>query len=203
MVRLSLAGLLVGLVAATLSASARELTPAEARQLVLEALRDQGTPAESPNLFLSQQRESPRWAGFPGFYTFEAELRTHTRIEALGYYSVDRKTAEVWESMVSCHRVEARPVKVLQKSLRKKIGLSRAELRRLSSTPFCSASPQRPWIRLTIESVNRTSDGFDVRVRVKNDGKALSPCQFEVSEAEEEPSDGSAGYGPRPDRREK
>jgi len=166
--RFCLTAALIGLISAAPSAFPRELTSSEARELVVEALRDRGTLPESPGFMLQEEQPSD----FPGFYNFEATL-VDQRMRDLGYYSVDRKTAEVWESSVWCHRVKTRRVRVRQRSLRKKIGLSASELHiLLSAEPLCSQSSQRPWIVLTIESERPTSDGFDVRVKVKNNGKA-------------------------------
>jgi hypothetical protein len=148
------------------TAFARELTPVEARDLVLKALETQGIP-QSPGVTV----DGPG-GEFSGFYDFDVTLQTATRPPIhVGTFEVNRKTADVWEWGVWCHGVEARPLKALQESLRKKIDLSEAEYRSLSRVAFCSESPQRPWIVVKIESVKPVHNGFQVLVNVKNNGR--------------------------------
>ena len=55
----------------------------------------------------------------------------------VGYYAVDRKTAEIW-SAVACQEISSPTLAQFQVALRKHIGLTNTEYRKLRKPgPFC------------------------------------------------------------------
>lgn len=116
------------------SGPAKEITREQARQLVLMALKAQGTPTKSPKFDLENGRDE---LDFPEFYNFEAYFDTKTHLATIGFYAVGRKTADIWES-VGCHRLDSPAIRRLQRSLRKKIGLTEQEYQKLTSVAPCS-----------------------------------------------------------------
>ena len=99
----------------TRAAGSRDLTLKEARQLVLTLLKAQGTPVDSPHFDLEE-------ASSAELYKFYAYFDTPTRLNAVGFYGVSRRTADVWE-LVLCTPVLSKAIAPLQRRLRKEMGL--------------------------------------------------------------------------------
>jgi hypothetical protein len=125
------------LVSVGASGLAKEITRNQARQLVLKVLQAQGTPTNSPKFDLEDNTGNEKY--FPGFYSFDAYFETSNRLATIGHYDVNRRTADVWEG-IGCHRLAAPAIKPLQRSLRKRIGLSEHEYQKLSAVAPCSAN---------------------------------------------------------------
>jgi hypothetical protein len=106
----------------------RRITESEARELAMKALPEEmiKNPA---GLVLNSYKNSY----FPDAYYFEALWAHPTPVMSsivAGHYAVDSETAEVWKSNI-CERITSRALQQLQKELRKRIGLSEEEYRKL------------------------------------------------------------------------
>jgi hypothetical protein len=129
---------LLVLVCASSSRPAKEITLDQARQLVLKTLEAETNFTKLPKFGLDHYSDPY----FPGFFFFEATWDNPHQPPAsvvLGHYAVNRKTAEVWES-IGCRRLSPSAIRPLQKSLRKGIGLSKQECRKLSAIAPCLAN---------------------------------------------------------------
>jgi NACHT-associated inactive Restriction Endonuclease 1 len=113
----------------------KDVTRAEARTLLLKALQAQGAPTKSRKFDLEDNTGNMKF--FSSFYSFDAYLDEPGFLSIYGHYDVNRKTADVWDEL-GCHRLRPRAIKPLQKALRRKIGLSAEEYRRLSQEAPCS-----------------------------------------------------------------
>jgi len=83
--------------------------------------------------------------GYKGFYFFQAEEgHASANLEGptlgvlqVGYYAVDRKTADIWDAGL-CQEISSPSLAQLQVVLRKHVGLTDTEYRRLRKPgPFC------------------------------------------------------------------
>ena len=86
--------------------------------------------------------------GYKEFYFFMAHMGSSCRPDGvcvgdLKYYAVDRRTGDVWSSVI-CQRVATRALTKLQTTLRKRIGLTNAEYEGLRrSGPLCEPGMPR------------------------------------------------------------
>jgi hypothetical protein len=117
-----------------LDGSSGEIMRDEARRLVTKVVEAQGTPTKSPKSDLEDNTAAAQ--DFPDFYFFDAYFDTPNRLATIGSYAVNRKTADVWE-WIGCHRLGPKPIKSYQGSLRRQIGLSRSQYRKLSRHAPC------------------------------------------------------------------
>jgi hypothetical protein len=113
----------------------REITQDEARDLLKAFLK---LPDED------MQKSGD--LGYKQFYFFMAILGTsggEVGVLQVRYYAVDRQTADVWNSVI-CERMTTPLLRKLQAALRKSIGLTDAEYRKIRTQgPLCEAGMPR------------------------------------------------------------
>jgi hypothetical protein len=84
--------------------------------------------------------------GFAGFRYFMAILGTsggEVGVLQVRYFAVDRQTGEVWESVI-CQRIASPSLRKLQAALRKRIGLTDEEYRKIKRLgPMCDPGMPR------------------------------------------------------------
>ncbi len=78
-------------------------------------------------------------SNFPRFYSalvyWEGETNGSVMV---GTYDVDRETGDVWDAVVSCDEMSTAALRRLQKKIRREIGLSGSEYKRVKSEgPLC------------------------------------------------------------------
>ena len=123
----------------SIEAQPREITRDQARLLVRAVLASQGFDLNSPSLVIDDQPDKPE---FPEYYLFSAYTRGEGMDFSAGAYAVSRRTADVWNWMHCWRFRRAKRLHVLQKQLRKEIGLSESDYRKLSAErPFCFSIP--------------------------------------------------------------
>lgn len=88
------------------------ITREEARSLVLAELERRGYHTASPKFELDDNKG---WV--PGYYTFDAYFDTADRLAHIDTYSVDPRSAELWEDGL-CKIIKTPSVRRLQKELR-------------------------------------------------------------------------------------
>jgi hypothetical protein len=112
-------------------ARTRDLSVEEGRQLVIQALE----PAQRKLRGL--EARMPKRTQIPEFYKFEVQWDNPTPGSVVvGSFAVNRVTGDVWE-LAFCERKKSQELARLQESLRKKIGLSAEELKRLTEKAPC------------------------------------------------------------------
>jgi len=111
------------------------LTQEDCRQLVLEALKIQGIKTQDPTLELIDDPYDP---DFPDFYNVEAhDVDVHGHYASLGAFAVDRRTGDLWYAVV-CWELKSPQLKRLQEAIRKRIGITEKEYRKLRRRgPMC------------------------------------------------------------------
>ena len=120
-------------------AQPKEITRAQARQLVLAQLESDGFDLKSPDLVVEDQPDDP---DMPGFYLFSGYTIGKGMNFSAGAYAVGHRTVELWNWMHCWRFTRAKRVRALQKQFRKEIGLSESEYHRLLATrPFCFSVP--------------------------------------------------------------
>ena len=135
--RIALALLLLGVLGVMSPKPPKEITRAEAQRLLLRALEENHPSWVHLAKFGLDYYRDPY---FPGFFFFEADWDNPKGSVVLGHYAVNPKTADLWEA-IGCHRLAPGAIKPLQKALRRKLGLSEKEYRRLSKEAPCSPDP--------------------------------------------------------------
>jgi hypothetical protein len=86
--------------------------------------------------------------GYPDFHYFMAILGSSSGIGEVGvlqvrYYAVDRKTGDVWNSVI-CQRITSPSLRKLQGTLRKSIGLTDTEYQKIKRDgPMCEPGMPR------------------------------------------------------------
>jgi hypothetical protein len=113
-------------------ARVRDLSQAEARDLVVSAL-DAGA-RKLPKLAVDSFTDAK--APSPDFYEFAVTWDNVDGSVIVGFFAVNRATGDVWKSAV-CSRVESPGLKRLQHAMRKKIGLTHADLRKMGKRAPC------------------------------------------------------------------
>jgi len=104
----------------------------EARRLLLQGLQERGYPTRAANFSL-EDVDDPY---FPNFYSFQSYSNLPQRFASTGVFAVNKKTADVWDSLL-CKRVESRKIKSVQKKLQEEIGLSAKDYITLSKEEPC------------------------------------------------------------------
>lgn len=107
-------------------ANTRSVSKAQARQLVLKLLQSEGYDTSSASFELEEIKDPY----FPDFYQFGARVDNPERFDSAGTYIVDPRTADVQE-MTICAPPKAKTVRNFQAQLRRNIGLSDSEYRKL------------------------------------------------------------------------
>ena len=103
----------------------RDITPDEARQLVLAAL-----PSRAKRL-PKFELEGGLGSHDPRFYFFEAYWAgAPNGSMVIGNYAVDASTADVWNAPAACDELSTPALRKLQKQVRSRIGLSPTEYRK-------------------------------------------------------------------------
>ena len=115
----------------TTSQGRRKLTEAEARELVVMALRPEARAL--PKLRVDADNAYP---DRPGFYWFEATAFVPDASPVLGHFAVNQASGDVWDP-VSCRKVSSADLAKLQAELRNRLHLSERDLRRLSKVAPC------------------------------------------------------------------
>jgi hypothetical protein len=118
------------------AAEQREITVAEASELVTELLKPDGW-TKLPGFVLYQALFD---AQFQGFYFIHAEWDSPaSRHVAIGHFAVERSTGEVWD-WVRCGQFNSPSLTAAQAAMRKRIGLDDSDYKRIRKPgPFCAA----------------------------------------------------------------
>src|SRR5258708_10095964 len=111
-----------------------QITSEEARDLVREWLTDEGYPTRTQRFILDSDRER---ADFPGFYFLSASYEQEQSAPTLGHFAVNRRSADLWDWEL-CKKLSSSSLRVSQKRLRKEMGLSERDYRKVSRTAPCS-----------------------------------------------------------------
>jgi hypothetical protein len=113
---------------------AQTITTGEARRLVYQALPAEARRLPGLTLHLDDGRDKRRWcAVFDVLWANPGLGSVH-----VAFYSVDMRTAEVWKP-VACEHATNPSVRRLQRAIRKRLGVTEAELRAaLARNPCCS-----------------------------------------------------------------
>jgi hypothetical protein len=110
----------------------RVISGEEAYTLVSKALETSGA-TKLPGFALEQ----PRKRNSQTFLFFEATWDNPKGSVVIGHYAVDKKTGDVWNAIV-CEELTSARLKQLQRTIRKRIGLSEEEYRKLRRRgPMC------------------------------------------------------------------
>ncbi|HEV2387329.1 MAG TPA: hypothetical protein VGS20_08745 [Candidatus Acidoferrales bacterium] len=113
------------------------LTQEECRRLVLGLLKNEGASMDDPTLNLI---DLPYDQSLPDFYSMEvwdADARGY--YHHVGSFSVDERTGSVWDVVV-CHEYKSKSLRELQRKIRKRLGISAEEYRKLRRPgPLCPA----------------------------------------------------------------
>jgi hypothetical protein len=112
----------------------KEIAPEDAQSLVKKWLTSQGYDTGSSRFILEPD---PEHSGFPEFYFFSAAYEQEQSVPTLGHFAVNRKSTDLWDWEL-CKRLRAPAVRSVQRSLRKKLGLSKQDYRRVSKDAPCS-----------------------------------------------------------------
>jgi hypothetical protein len=117
-----------GLQRSAVEARVRDLTPDEARRLIVAALRPsvEKLPKFGLDAEINQQD--------PDFYRFDATWDNPTGSVVIGSFGVNKATGDVWE-LVPCRRMGSSRLRRLQDELRRKIDLKSIERRQLNRAP--------------------------------------------------------------------
>ena len=114
-----------------------KVTPTEARQLVSVALSDKIKRLPGFDLLTTDLPEDvQKCLTFDVIWANAGEGSVH-----VGFWAVDMRTAEVWEPTL-CERVTNKSLRNLQRSIRKRLGVTDAEYRMaLKHSPCCTPDP--------------------------------------------------------------
>ena len=115
-----------------MQARGRDLTAAEARDLVMAALEPEARAL--PKLSIDVMDRKERRAGFYEFaVTWDS---TSGGSVMVGFYAVDETSGDVW-TLVACRKISSRDLQRLQRTLRKRTDLSQQDLKRLGRRAPC------------------------------------------------------------------
>ena len=110
----------------------RDLTEAEAKELVLAAL---GPDARKlPKLSLDANLSAIKDA--QGFFGFDVTCDNPHGSPVVGFFGVNRITGDVWE-LVLCRKVKTVELRRAQQILRRRIGLAQQERRKATGHAPC------------------------------------------------------------------
>lgn len=112
---------------------ATELARDQARTIVSAFLKSKGYKTESPKFGLENESDDPK---FPDFYMFHAYFDTDTRLNSIGAYGVNRRTATLWER-IGCEELKSSALGRLQSRLRRQLAISDAEFRQKAKVKPC------------------------------------------------------------------
>jgi len=131
---------LIVFAAAPCAAASRIITADEAKGLVLIALAP-----HSDGVSLVLYKVAPlSVASSDAFYGFQA-LRQNAPAGAsanVGFFAVDRRTGDVWNAVI-CEEHRSPELRRQQQAVRKRIGLSDAQYKKLRSPgPMCESIPK-------------------------------------------------------------
>jgi hypothetical protein len=107
----------------------RKITIAEAKELVTKAV--ESSRGKSRGFFFEQTPEAP--------YEFEvrSDKPTAFTYPLIGHFAVDPSTGDVWDAIV-CREYTSQPLRKLQQTIRKRIGLTAEEYQKLKKPgPMC------------------------------------------------------------------
>ncbi len=110
----------------------RDLNEAEGRELAITALDPSARKLPKLRVDLYQDPNAPA----PDFYKFEITWDNPEGSAIVAHFAVNRATGDVWQ-LVVCRRMHSADLKRLQRSMRKRIGLSRKQLRELGAKAPC------------------------------------------------------------------
>ncbi len=113
-------------------ARTRDLNEAEGRELAITALDPSARRLPKLRLDVYQDPRAPA----PDFYQFEITWDNPNGSPMIGHFAVNRSTGDVWK-LVVCRRMDSADLKRLQRSMRKRIGLSPKQLRELGAKAPC------------------------------------------------------------------
>jgi hypothetical protein len=102
--------------------SASVLRLAQAKSIVATYLKSQGYDVKSKHFELDSKASN---ANLSEYFLFYAYYDTLTRLNSIGSYAVNKRTAELWERL-SCQRVSSQPLAQLQNALRGRLDLQRS-----------------------------------------------------------------------------
>jgi hypothetical protein len=111
------------------------ISHAEARTLVLAALRDEGVDIDSPKFGLFDRPDNEY---FPDWFQFDAHMNTEFVFHRIGGYAVLPTTTETWQEE-SCKRLNGKRVRGIRATLQKRYGLANMNS---SKRPFCAQEDQ-------------------------------------------------------------
>jgi len=111
-----------------------EIARGEAKNLVKTWLAAQGYDTRSSRFVLESD---PDRTDFSGFFFFSANYQQEQSAPSLGHFAVNRKTADLWDWEL-CRRLQTPAVQSVQKSLRKRLGLTPQDYSDLSKMAPCS-----------------------------------------------------------------
>lgn len=127
-----------------LSATPRAITGKEAQGLIF-ALLNPGGWTKLPGFTIVDPSINPQ---SPDFYIIHAERDNPGGGSAIGHYAVDWTTGDVW-NWVSCGRYESSSLAKAQRALRRRIGLSHDEYRKVRKPgPFCEPGEKQYVIKI-------------------------------------------------------
>ena len=112
-------------------AGKKELSRDHAREVVLVFLKSQGYKIWSPHFDLEDDVDTQ---DLPEFYMFHAYYNTASRLDSIGSYAVNNRTADLWER-VGCEEVKSKTLKQFQSNIRKRFGLSKIDAKSSSTQP--------------------------------------------------------------------
>jgi hypothetical protein len=125
-----LLALAVALVSQTvICARTRDLTAAEGRELVMQALDPEAKKLPKLAIDLEDRK-------VPEFYEFVVTWDNPNGSVIVGFFAVNQRTGDVWR-LVVCRRVESPGLRRLQDVIRRKVGLGRGDLIKLRSNAPC------------------------------------------------------------------
>jgi hypothetical protein len=108
------------------------VSPREALALVTKALEVAGS-TKLAGLGI----ESATNPLFPDFYFFDVNWNNPNGSVVVGHYAIDRKTGDVWSSVV-CREFTSPALKRLQEAVRRRIGIDKGAYRKLKRPgPMC------------------------------------------------------------------
>ena len=111
----------------------RTVTKDEAEALVRAALPAKLKRLPKFGMEISQDKDNPRFYSANVYWAGEPQGSV-----VVGNYDVDTETGDVWNAVISCDEMSNQALRKLQRSIRKAIGLSDSEYKRIKSIgPLC------------------------------------------------------------------
>jgi hypothetical protein len=121
------------------SAQPGELTLEEARSIVGASLSE--ATRRLPGLSLEDFSD----AKTPNFYFIEVVWNNPNGSVVWGNYYVDKSTGDLWSAVMECDRITSSRIRALQHDVRRKIGLTDEEYRKIKRPePLCEPTRNGP-----------------------------------------------------------